>query len=692
MPEPRTVVWSAAGLLAAAALGLGMLASARLHGVAPASATLVLALGAVLALALGGAALAIDRLVLAPTRALVRSIETVLGTGRRELLAPPARHGLGALPERIAEVLERVAGAEERLAQERAQARAAAEADRRRLAAILKDVGEGLVHAAPDGRILLYNDAAVTLLGAPAGLGLGRSIYDTISRETLAYHVDLLRRTARGEGPTRAGEPFIAAASETGRLLRCRLSLVGEGAAGNEGFVLAIAEAGLQVSGGTGRLLDQLETAWRGPVASIRAAAEVLRDGGPDEQSGWFARLVEEEAGRLEALLGELAGEARALTLRQWPLYDVATGDLVDVLAERLAARQIPIQLGAEGESVWASADSGTLVMLLTSFLERLAAAGVREVRMSAHARPTGSTLRLAWPGPVLTRGELDAWLDARLEGFGLPFTAREIAERHGAEPWLVATADGAALHLPLPAPTGVHAVRAAPALPARPEFYDFDLAASAGTLEAQPLRAVRYVVFDCETTGLDTEADDLLQLAAVRVVNGRVIHGEVFDCLVDPGRPIPEESIRFHGITPELVRGKPPPELVLARFARFAEGAVLVAHNAAFDLSVLRKYERRAGIRLDQPVLDTLLISALLQDQEGDHSLDGVARRLGVAIRGRHTALGDSLATAEILVRLIGLLEVRGITTLGAAIRASRSMVEIRRQRPSEAGAVPSA
>jgi DNA polymerase-3 subunit epsilon len=92
--------------------------------------------------------------------------------------------------------------------------------------------------------------------------------------------------------------------------------------------------------------------------------------------------------------------------------------------------------------------------------------------------------------------------------------------------------------------------------------------------------------------------------------------------------------------------------------------------------------------VSLDQPVLDTLLISALLQDQEGDHSLDGVAARLGIAVRGRHTALGDSLATAEILVRLIGLLEVRGITTLGEAIRASRSMVEIRRQRakPAEA------
>ncbi len=688
MISSRAALWLAGGALAIAALGLGTFASAKLHATAPAAGTTTLLIAALLALGLLLAAAVIDRLVLAPARALARAIETVLGTGRRERTALPARHALDGLPARLDELLDRAVRAEERLAEERARARAEAEADRRRLAAILKDVGEGLVHAAPDGRILLYNDAAVSLLGAPAGLGLGRSIYDVVSRETLAYHVDMLRRTSGGDGSARAGEPFIAAASETGRLLRCRLSLVGDAAPGSEGFVLAIAEAGLQVAGGTGRLLDQLETAWRGPVASIRAAAEVLRDSRPDEQSAWFARVVEEEAGRLEKLLAELASEARALTLRQWPLYDVATGDLANVLAERLAARGMPVQLGSEGESVWASADSGTLVMLLVSFVEWLAERGVREVRLSARARPSGSTLRLAWAGAPPSRAEFDAWLDARLERYGLPFAAREIAERHGGEPWVAASAEGAALHLPLLPPTGVHPVRAAPALPARPEFYDFDLATSAGALEARPLRTLTYVVFDCETTGLDTEADDLLQLAAVRVVNGRVIHGEVFDCLVDPGRPIPEASIRFHGITPEMIRGKPPPELVLARFARFAQGAVLVAHNAAFDLALLRKYERRAGVSLDQPVLDTLLISALLQDQEGDHSLDGVAARLGIAVRGRHTALGDSLATAEILVRLIGMLEVRGIGTLGEAIRASRSMVEIRRQRarPAEA------
>lgn len=692
MRDSRRLVFAVGGALALACLALAIFASAALHATAPRQGTAALGLGALLAVAILGTAVLVDVFLLAPARLLARLAEVVLATGRLGHLSWPERHLLGALPLRVRALVEQVARAEERLSEERARARAAAEADRRRLAAILKDVGEGLIHATSDGRILLYNDAAVTLLGAPAGLGLGRSVFEVLARETLAHHLDLVRRLARGDASVRGSEPFIVTATETGRLLRCRLSLIGDDPPGGEGFVLVLAQAGVPVSGGTGRLLDQLETGWRGPVAAIRAAAEVLRENSSDEQTAWFTRVVVEETARLEHLMCDLAAEARAMVLQQWPLYDVATSDLAEVLSERLAARGIAIQLGVEGESAWASADSGTLLALLASFLDHLARKGVKNAVLSARNRANGVTLRLAWQGPLLERPEFESWLSARLEAWGLPFTPREIAERHGSEPWLATSSAGGVLHLPLPPPTGAHQVRALPALPARPEFYDFELEALPADLERQPLRQASYVVFDCETTGLDVEHDELIQLAAVRVVNGRVLYGEVFDCLVDPGRPIPETSIRFHGITADMVVGKPPPEVVVARFARFAQGSVLVAHNAAFDLSFLRKYEERAGVRFDQPVLDTLLIAAFLEDHRGDHSLDGVAARLGIAIRGRHTALGDSVATAEILVRLLSMLEARGITTLGEAIRASRSMVEIRRQRarpPEVAGGV---
>jgi len=170
-------------------------------------------------------------------------------------------------------------------------------------------------------------------------------------------------------------------------------------------------------------------------------------------------------------------------------------------------------------------------------------------------------------------------------------------------------------------------------------------------------------------------------------VVNGRLLQGELFDRLVDPGRPIPAGSTRFHGITDAMVAGKPPLAAVLPAFHRFVGDSVLVAHNAAFDLAFLRKHERRAGVRFAGPVLDTLLMSALLLGHADAHSLDRLAERFGIEIRGRHTALGDSIATAGLLVRLFDLLELRGLGTLNEVIAASGRVVELRRMQAAQFG-----
>jgi DNA polymerase III subunit epsilon len=158
-----------------------------------------------------------------------------------------------------------------------------------------------------------------------------------------------------------------------------------------------------------------------------------------------------------------------------------------------------------------------------------------------------------------------------------------------------------------------------------------------------------------------------------VRILNGRLLRGETFDRLVDPGRPVAPASMAIHGISSEMLTGEATIDEVLPLFARFAEDTVLVGHNVAFDLRFLEVKEARTGLRFTQPVLDTLLLSAVIDPDEEDHSLEAMADRLGVGVVGRHTALGDAILTGEIFLKQCALLAARSVRTLGDARDAAR-------------------
>lgn len=188
------------------------------------------------------------------------------------------------------------------------------------------------------------------------------------------------------------------------------------------------------------------------------------------------------------------------------------------------------------------------------------------------------------------------------------------------------------------------------------------------------PLEQLAFTVVDCETTGLHVEAGDkLVAVAAVRIDHAKVRTEDTFDMLTNPGRGIPEVAREIHGISDEMVADAPPPPEVVAAFARYAADSVIVGHHLGFDLGFLQPVASRAGAKLPEYGVDTMLLSAVLfTTADTHHGLDALCQRLGVPIIGRHTALGDSLATAEALVRMMPMLAARGITTLGQARAAA--------------------
>ncbi len=201
------------------------------------------------------------------------------------------------------------------------------------------------------------------------------------------------------------------------------------------------------------------------------------------------------------------------------------------------------------------------------------------------------------------------------------------------------------------------------------------------------PLADIVFTVVDCETTGLHVDAGDrLVAIGAVRVDGGVVRADDTFDALINPGIRIPELSTTFHGITDEMVVDAAGPAEAVSQFATYAAESVLVAHHTGFDFGFLRPAAESAGIHLEPLALDTMLLSAVLETHpEARHGLDYVCERYGVEVFGRHTALGDALATAEVLVRMIPQLAERGIVTLGEA-RDAMSRTELAKR--IEAGA----
>jgi DNA polymerase III epsilon subunit-like protein len=175
------------------------------------------------------------------------------------------------------------------------------------------------------------------------------------------------------------------------------------------------------------------------------------------------------------------------------------------------------------------------------------------------------------------------------------------------------------------------------------------------------------FVAIDLETTGLDPRRDDVVSLAAIPFVRGRPEEGYV--TLVDPGRRIPPASTRIHGIDDASVAGAPSIEQVLPRFDAICRERVLVGHDVTFDLAVLARARRLRGLPEPEAfALDTRRLSvALYPAWRRVSELESVAARLGIEVKGRHTAEGDARLAGMILLALLDEFRRRGVSTIGA-------------------------
>jgi DNA polymerase-3 subunit epsilon len=182
--------------------------------------------------------------------------------------------------------------------------------------------------------------------------------------------------------------------------------------------------------------------------------------------------------------------------------------------------------------------------------------------------------------------------------------------------------------------------------------------------------RSYRYVAVDLETTGLDLHRDRVVSIGAVRVVEGRILLGQIFNETVNPGQEMSHSSIKLHGIVPARLAQARSPAEVFQDFLAFLGQDIVVAHHAGFDLHFLNQMmKQKYGFPLQNLVLDTMELCreivflplrppSRVSRFQTRHTLEDAARHFGIEIWDRHTAVGDAMATAMIFQRILARIE----------------------------------
>ncbi len=551
------------------------------------------------------------------------------------------------------------------------------EGERNRLAILLRTMAEGLVAANENGEVLLMNPRARGVLKTGPHSGIGIKLESLLPRARLNFYLRRLR-SAWDEGRQGVERVLFPLADST--VLTGIITPLPDPSGDRAGFLFVFRDVSADAvrEKEAEKMLRNLPASLKGPMASIHSLTEILArrpDLDPKRRQSFLQGLAAEAERSVKVLEG-LELTTPAIQFARWPIQP---SDPRELLEEALAMEEgtfVKLTMPEE-QAPHVAVEPFTWVAVMGAALKWTASKsdGLTPIETALEIEEDSVvvTFRLVTKGEIAT-AELYA-IQISPEGEE-PVNLETAVKNNRGEIWTRKTPEGFEVRLAMSKASVVSQYRDEPHIADdQVEFYDFDLfmgrpgKVTGAQLDAK-LSELEFVVFDTETTGLNpSQGDRIVSISGVRVRGTKVLKADTFHALVNPGMKIPPISISIHKITDEMVTDAPIAGKVLPKFVEWVGDAVLVAHNAAFDIKMLEvETTRAAQPMVENQVLDTLFISYGVHGDHEGHNLEAMALRMGVEVEGRHTSLGDAKTTAQIFVRMLPLLAARGVHTLAEA------------------------